>query len=169
VVIDTSRTGLVLLLAVVNLTIGFCEEVMGRGVILTVMLHKWGDTRRSMYAAVLVSSALFGAAHDFNLITGHLPLVANLTQIVYSFVFGLVFAACFLRNGTIWPVMLMHAGIDFGGGLRHISVGGGVEVSVANNTATAALSTLFVGLSLLLYGLFVLRKVVPVEGQIVWR
>jgi membrane protease YdiL (CAAX protease family) len=163
-VIDTSRPGLILLFAVLNLTIGFCEEVMGRGVVLTVMLQKWSDTRRGIYAAVLVSSALFGAAHIFNLITGHLPLLANMTQIVYSFVFGLVFAACFLRNGTIWPVMLVHAAIDFGGGLRHISVGGGTEAAVANNTAAAALGTLFVSLPLLLYGLFILRKVAPPEG-----
>ena len=58
----------------------------------------------------------------------------------------------------------VHAAIDSGGGLRHISVGGGVEAAVANNTAAAALSTLFVSLPLLLYGLFILRKVVPTEG-----
>jgi membrane protease YdiL (CAAX protease family) len=167
--IDTSRPGLILLFAVLNLTIGFCEEVMGRGVVLTVVLQRWGNTRQGIYGAVLVSSALFGAAHIFNLVVGRLPLFANMTQVVYSFVFGLVFAACFLRNGTIWPMMLVHAAIDFGGGLRHISVGGGIEAAVANNTTAEALSTLIVGLPLLLYGLFILRKAVPVEGQTIWR
>jgi membrane protease YdiL (CAAX protease family) len=164
-VIDTSRPGLILLFAVLNLTIGFCEEAMGRGVVLTVMLRKWGNTRRGIYKAVFVSSALFGAAHIFNLIVGRLPLFANMTQVVYSFVFGLLFAACFLRNRTIWPMMIAHAAIDFGGGLRHISVGGGVEAAVANNTTAEALSTLIVSLPLLLYGLFILRKVAPLENR----
>jgi membrane protease YdiL (CAAX protease family) len=107
--IDASRPGLIVLYIILNLAIGFCEEVMGRGVVLSVMLRKWGDSQRGIYQAVLVSSVLFGIAHLFNLIAGRLPLLANLTQVGYSFVFGVVFAACFLRNNSIWPVMIMHA------------------------------------------------------------
>lgn len=160
-VIDTSRPGLIILYTCMALSIGFCEQVMGRGVVLSVMLRKWGDTRRGVYLAVLLSSALFGAAHIFNLMTGRLPLVANLTQMFYSFFFGVIFAACFLRNNSIWPMIIMHAVIDFGGGLRHIAVGGGSQTAVANSTVTNAVGTLIVTLPLLLYGLFILREVSP--------
>jgi membrane protease YdiL (CAAX protease family) len=163
--IDTSRPDLIILYTCLNLSIGFCEEIMGRGVVLSVMLRKWGgNSQRGIYLAVLVSSALFGAAHLFNLMTGRLPLLANLTQIVYSFVFGVVFAACFLRNNAIWPVMIMHAAIDFAGGLRHIAVDEGIQTALANTTIMEAVSTLIISLPLFLYGIFILRKVTPCEN-----
>jgi membrane protease YdiL (CAAX protease family) len=161
--IDTSCPGLIILYTCMALSIGFCEQIMGRGVVLSVMLRKWGDTRRGVYLAVLLSSALFGAAHIFNLISGHLPLVANLAQMLYGFFFGVIFAACLLRNNSIWPMIILHAIVDFGGGLRHIAAGGGGQTAVANSTVANAVGTLIVTLPLLLYGLFILRKVSPFE------
>ncbi len=158
-VIDTSRPELIVLFVLLNLSIGFAEEVMARGVVLNLLLRKWGNGRQGIYLSVLVSALLFGAAHIFNLISGHLPPLANLTQIGYSIAFGVVFAACFLRNNSIWPVIIMHAAVDFAGGLRHISVSGGDHVPAANNTVEAALASLIISLPLLLYGLFILRKV----------
>lgn len=165
-VVDISRPGLIILFVFLNLSIGFAEEVMGRGVVLNLMLRKWGDSRRGIYGAVLISALLFGSAHIFNLFSGHLPPLTVLTQIGYSMAFGVVFAACFLRNHSIWPVIIMHAAVDFAGGLRHISVGGGDQVPVANNTLEAAvINTLIISLPLLLYGLFILRKVEPKEAK----
>jgi len=161
--IDTSQPILILLFAGVALSIGFGEEVMGRGVVLNMMLQKWGDTKRGIFLAVVISSALFGIGHLFNLITGRLPLLANLTQIGYSFAFGMTFAACFLRNNSIWPVIVMHAAIDFAGGLRHIAVGGGETIAGANNTLADAVVSLLISLPLILYSLFILRKVLPME------
>jgi membrane protease YdiL (CAAX protease family) len=163
-VIDASRPGLIILYTCMALSIGFCEEILGRGVVLSLMLRKWGATRRGIYLAVLLSSALFGAAHIFNLMTGHLPLIANLAQMLYGFFFGVIFAACFLRNNSIWPMIIMHAVIDFGGGLRHIAVGGGSQTAVANSTVMNAAGTLIITLPLLVYGLFVLRKASPFEN-----
>ena len=160
--IDSSCPWLLVLYIAMNLAIGFCEDVMGRGVVLTVMLQKWGYTRRGIYQAVLVSSALFGVAHIFNLMTGHLPLLAGLTQIIYSVFFGVIFAACFLRNNAIWPAILMHGVIDFGGGLRHLALEGD-QIAIANNTLTQAITALMITLPLFLYGLFILRKVTPSE------
>jgi membrane protease YdiL (CAAX protease family) len=162
-VIDTSQPILILLFAGVALSIGFGEEMMGRGVVLNVMLQKWGDTRRGIYLAVVISSAIFGFGHLFNLVTGRLSLLANLTQIGYSFAFGMTFAACFLRNNSIWPVIVMHAAIDFAGGLHHIAVGGSGMIAVANNTPAEAVGSLLISLPLILYSLFILRKVCPIE------
>jgi membrane protease YdiL (CAAX protease family) len=160
--IDTSRPWIIVLYAMMNLAIGFCEEVMGRGLVLNLMLQKWGSSRRGIYQAAIVSGVLFGAAHIFNLISGHLPLISNLSQIGYSISFGIVFAACFLRNNSIWPVIIMHAAIDIGGGLRHLAVSDSVQSAAPNNTlAAAAINMLIIALPLLLYGLFILRKVTP--------
>jgi hypothetical protein len=58
-------------------------------------------------------------------------------------------------------VIIMHAMVDFGGGLRHLAVRGGSQTAVANSTVANAVATLIVTLPLLLYGLFILRKVSP--------
>jgi membrane protease YdiL (CAAX protease family) len=163
-VIDTSQPTLIVLYTGVAFSVGFSEEVMGRGVVLNAMLQKWGQTRRGIYLAVLVSSALFGAAHLFNLITGRLLLLANLTQIGYSFAFGVVFAACFLRNNSIWPIIILHAAVDFAGGLRHIALDGDTPIPIANNTMSDAIISLIISLPLIMYGLFILRKVTPFEN-----
>ena len=162
-VIDTSRPALIIIYIFRNLAIGFCEEVMARSVVLVVMLQKWGNTRRGVYQAVLVSSVLFGVSHIFNLLAGRSPVLASLTQMTYSFVFGVAFSACFLRNNAIWPVMIMHAVVDMAGGLHHIAMGGASQAPVANSTITQVVTTLIISAPLLLYGLFVLRKVAPVE------
>lgn len=161
-VLDTSRPGLILLYLCLVLAIGFCEEVMGRGVVLSVMLQKWGGSRRGIYLAVLVSGALFGVAHIFRLIRGELPLLSSLTQMVYSLFFGVVFAACVLRNNSIWPMVVMHAAVDLGGSmLRDIAVGGPVNAAVANSTVAEAVTSVVITLPLFLYGLFILRRVAP--------
>jgi membrane protease YdiL (CAAX protease family) len=165
--IDSSRPELIVLFVFLNLSIGFAEEVMARGVFLNLLLRKWGDSRRGIYVAVLISALLFGGAHLFNLISGHLPPLAALTQVGYSIAFGVVFAACFLRNNSIWPIIIMHAAVDFAGGLRHISVGGGDQAPVANNTIEAALTSLVISIPLLLYGLFILRKVESQKGHLI--
>jgi membrane protease YdiL (CAAX protease family) len=164
--IDTARSILIVLFIFTNLAIGFAEEVMARGVVLNLLLRKWGDSRQGIYLSVLASALLFGVAHIFNLLTGHLSPLANLTQIGYSFAFGVVFAACFLRNNSIWPVIIMHAAVDFAGGLRHISKGGGNQIPAANNTTEAAVVSLIISAPLLLYGLFILRKVEPQDRDL---
>lgn len=163
-VIDTSRPGMIVLFVGVNLAVGFLEELMARGLVLVVMLEKWGHTKGGIYKSVLVSSALFGIGHVFNILSGHLPPLSGLTQILYSFFFGVIFAACFLRNNSIYPVIITHAMIDFAGGLRHISVNGADSVPLANNNWNAIFNALIFTGWLLVYGLVILRKVTPQQA-----
>jgi len=159
--IDTSRPGLIALYICLVLSIGFLEETLGRGLILSVILRKWGTTRQGIYRAMFVSGAIFGIFHIFNLCVGRLPFLANMTQIIYSFFFGVIFAACLLRNNAIWPVIIMHAAIDFGGDmLRDISIGDVAQTAaVTNSTFGEAAISILITLPLLLYGIFILRKV----------
>ncbi len=114
-----------------------------------------------MYAAVLVSSALFGATHLLNFIQGRKPLLDTATQITFAIFFGVMFSACFLRNRTIWPVILLHAAVDWAGTLDEIAVGGGLHRTVQAMSPGNALASILITLPLFLYGLFILRKVQP--------
>ena len=68
------------------------------------------------------------------------------------------------RLATIWPMMIMHAVIDFGGGLRHIAMGGESQIAAPNSTLAGAIGAIIVSLPLLLYGLFILHKAAPFEN-----
>jgi uncharacterized protein len=87
-----TMTGLLMLFVV------FYEEVVARGFLLArcrLLLH-------TRWAAVLLSSLLFGLAHLYQGWGG-----ALLTAIV-----GAVFAGFTLRWGTLWPAILAHAGLN---------------------------------------------------------
>ena len=86
--------------------IGFVEEVFFRGLILRALAP------RGLWRAAIVSSVLFGLAHSLNVLSGANPL-ATLLQVGYALAIGFGFAAVTLRTGTIWPLVLIHALIDF--------------------------------------------------------
>jgi len=110
----------------------------------------------------MTSSLLFGLAHLTNLIAGRKPMLNNLTQVAYSLFFGVIFAACMLRNRSVWPMIVLHAAIDWGGTLHEVAVGGGLRTTAPLMTPENALVNILITLPLLLYGLFILRKVEPI-------
>lgn len=158
--LDTSRPGILVLFVLLYASVGFIEEILFRGIILPLMLRKWGGTRRGIYMAVLLSSSIFGLLHLINLFAGRRTLLSTVSQIVYGIFFGVYFAAVLLRNRSIWPVIFTHALFDLCGNFEAVSVGGTfglVKEATLNNALVSAL----VCLPLLLYGLFILRKVRP--------
>lgn len=163
--IDTNPSVLALY-ALVNLSTGWVEEVMGRGLVLVPILQKWGSTRKGLVTGVLISSALFGLAHLANLIMGRAHLVNVLAQIVYCVFFGVIFAALLLRNRTIWPVMLLHAAFDFAGNLGELTPGAVVNGPSAPLEPMIALLTVLIFLPLFIYGLVLLRKAQPIPDSL---
>ncbi|MGI9059464.1 MAG: CPBP family intramembrane glutamic endopeptidase [Ktedonobacteraceae bacterium] len=109
--------GTVVFLLVGYLLTGFYEEILFRGVLLRMLRPK------GMWAAVLISSLLFGLIHSGNLFlrfSGN-PVVVIL-QMIGAFTFGIGMAALRLRTNTIWPLMLLHAAGDLFLALGHLPV-----------------------------------------------
>jgi len=166
--IDTSKPVLVGLFTLMNFFIGLSEELLVRGVILCLLLMKLGNTKKGIYICVIVSSVIFGSAHIGNLIANPSFLIATLSQIVYATFFGIFFAACVLRSKTIWPMIVLHAAIDFFGQLQQIAIGGGSEAfnqAKASTNLQQALSSIVLSFIFLNYGLFILRKVTVADIQ----
>ena len=160
--IDTSKPLVITLYLLVYLSTGFYEEILCRGFMLTVMMRKWGDTKRGIYLAALTSSIIFGIIHLVSLFLGRISFMAGMTQVLYAVFSGVFFAACLLRNSLIWPAIIVHAIFDICSDLNAIAVGGSFgQVSNTNSTLADALSTIVIFLPLLIYGLFLLRKVKP--------
>lgn len=166
IVIDISKPTLILLFILLNLSTGFFEEFLFRGVVTTVMLQKWGKTSQGIYWAVIVSSGLFGVLHIINFFMNRFTLLANFTQTIYALFFGVFFAACLLRNNSIWPVVGAHAIFDICGNFNEIAFAGNFG-QIHQTTWNEAMVTVIITLPLFIYGLFILRKVKPSNQNIV--
>ncbi|TFC86407.1 CPBP family intramembrane metalloprotease [Cryobacterium sp. TmT2-59] len=98
----------VVFFALLACLVGFVEEVFFRGLILQAFAPS------GFWRAAVVSSVVFGATHSLNLLFGADPL-ATMLQMVYAMALGFGFAAVTLRTGVIWPLIVIHALIDFAG------------------------------------------------------
>lgn len=84
---------------------GFTEEAAFRGVILRAL------EPRGMMQAAGISAALFGLVHLVNLAAGA-DLVATIDQVISAGALGFAFAAAVFAMRSIWPVIVIHAGMD---------------------------------------------------------
>ena len=162
--INWADGGLIALLVLLYISVGTIEEFLFRGLILPLMLRKWGSTRKGIYTAVLVSSAIFGVVHLLNFIAGRRDLLTTGTQILYGTFFGVFFAALVLRNRSIWPAVFGHFLFDLAGNLMEITEGYVFTRVEPTTTVEGALIVTALLLPLLLIGLFYLRKVEPVAA-----
>lgn len=140
---EPSRILSFLLLALIT---GFCEETMFRGMI-------YGSLRKNGQAiALLTSSALFGLAHTLNLFTG-VDMRLVLLDVLATFGFGLVFSIAYEYTGTLLPLILVHAMIDFSSYLSRDYI---MAESPASYTMESALPNLILALVLITWSAFVL-------------
>ena len=98
---------LTLTILFVSLTAGIKEEVVFRGVIISTLMRQWKD-RNLFRQAALVSGIVFGLIHAANIFAGADPL-QTLFQVIGSVSVGFIFAAVYLRTGSILPCMFYHA------------------------------------------------------------
>jgi membrane protease YdiL (CAAX protease family) len=160
---NTSEPLVFILYLMLNLSIGFYEEIIGRSFVLNLMLQKWGNTKRGIYKAVFISSVLFGVIHLTTVILGKRELIPGIGQVFFTMAFGVFFAACFIRNNSVWPSIFLHAFVDLFASSNGLTANFGIvqQASVINTFINALFS-----LPLLLCGIFLLRKVKPsVDSQ----
>ncbi|MBK5108141.1 MAG: CPBP family intramembrane metalloprotease [Anaerolineales bacterium] len=89
--------------------VGIVEEILFRGVILYVLVRVWGDSKRGLFLAVLVSALLFGSMHLLQAFAGRSIGVALIASLE-STISGIWLGAFVILWGTIWPAAVIHAG-----------------------------------------------------------
>lgn len=97
----------VLTVLALGLCVGFAEEVLTRGVAVT-MLRRAGYGEK---AVMVLSSLLFGLLHTTNLVSGQNLLLVG-TTVVYAFGFGTMMYLSMRVTGSIVPAILLHAATD---------------------------------------------------------
>ena len=156
--IDVTRPFLILAFVLVYLSTGFFEEILCRGVMFSLLLHKWGKTKGGCYLAMIVSGIMFGMLHFVHYFMGDASMLATVTQVIYAAMIGTFFAACVVRNKSIYPAILLHGIVDISGSFGEIAVGGGINKSYQTMTFPVAMILIIIALPLFLYGLFIVRK-----------
>jgi membrane protease YdiL (CAAX protease family) len=136
--------------------VGFAEEAYFRGLMLRALVSA------GPWRAAVISSALFGVLHLQNLLFGA-DLTGTLLQVGYATAMGFGFAAVTLRTGVIWPLVVIHALIDFAG-----FVTSGETVAGHVSTTDAAVYGLYI-LVFVAYGLFMMRSARRLQLQTTMR
>ncbi|HAT55884.1 MAG TPA: hypothetical protein DCW31_11735 [Lactobacillus sp.] len=104
--------------------VGTTEEFAFRGLILP-LASRLGSGKSQLWTGVIISSLLFGLAHSVNLFQQSVPV--TIFQMGYTFAFGVLLAALYLRTGSLVFPILLHGVNDFlstysSGGLHHSQV-----------------------------------------------
>lgn len=98
-------------IAVEELSVGFVEEAVFRGAVLTnTMRVKRGSPNQIAWAVVL-SSIPFGLFHIINA-SGSAGLYVSLFQVLYAAAVGALFAAVYLRTRCLLACVVVHGIVD---------------------------------------------------------
>ncbi|MGF0118709.1 CPBP family intramembrane glutamic endopeptidase [Promicromonospora sp. Marseille-Q5078] len=150
----TYAPGVVATALAAGLLIGFVEEVLCRGIVVTLLRRGgWSE-----WAVMVVSSLVFALLHSANLLSG-MPLGTVAVTVLYTFGFGTaMYLTLRVTRNLVWPILL-HGLFD---PLLFLSTGGIDEVSGAattNTLITLAAPTNFLFIALGIVGLFLARAV----------
>jgi len=149
----------------VTLTTGAFEEILTRGLVLGILLRMMNTTKKGILTACVFSSMFFGLAHFFNIwsVGAVLPVVA---QVINATATGLFFSALFLRTGTLWMPILIHALMNFASMIFNAITSPDVLYQVDQtpsepNIVGTIIGVAVIGIPFLAAGLILLRKVDP--------
>lgn len=100
-------SGLSQLWAVLSMAlIGYIEELLFRGFLFRALIRKDG-----LVPAVIISAVTFGIGHIVNLLAGQATLETAL-QVCFAIAWGFLFTFAFLKGGSLWPCVIVHAAVD---------------------------------------------------------
>ena len=84
---------------------GIFEEILYRGIILNILISK---CKKSRLFSIVISSFLFGISHIYNFQNGFEYFNGIFSQIIYTFVMGLLLSVIYLKSKNLWSVILIH-------------------------------------------------------------
>ncbi len=109
----TENVGMVLLLLLECIAVGFFEETAFRGVVFLGLLKKDPENRLWAFKSIVISSVVFGLVHLVNLFES--SPTAVLMQIGYSALIGAMCSVVLMKTANIWICVAIHALFNFCG------------------------------------------------------
>ena len=142
------------ILIIYCLSIGFAEELSIRGFIQSYLIKHVGTTKKGVVISVIGSAFIFGVLHLFKFDKG---LYGEISQIFFAIFIGVMFGVILLLTKRIYPIIIIHAIIDFAAKLDAVGVPKKIGITKATELDNSILITLIV-LPCLIYGLVLLKK-----------
>ncbi|PKH49469.1 CPBP family intramembrane metalloprotease [Tenacibaculum sp. Bg11-29] len=143
-----------LMLAIYCISIGISEELSLRSVLLPLFSKYFGDNKKAQIKAVFIAALLFGLLHLIKFDKG---IYGEISQVFFASFIGVMFGAILLVIKRIYPLIIIHAVIDFVAKLD--SIGKPIKEVITNpmDLGSAVLSILLT-FPCLIYGIYVLKK-----------
>jgi len=149
------------------------EETLFRGLVLKILLKKYGHTKNGIILSCVIPSILFGMVHVSNY-----PLVgiSVISQIIIPIAHGLFYAALYLRTRTLLVPIFIHGFTNIAHQIFHAIIAPNIFLQIAEaqsqNQLQAEVVTfgdvfliLLSTLPYLIAGFILLRKVTPEKIQ----
>ena len=96
-----------------NMGVGMYEESTLRGTLFNSFRYRFGESRKGIVKAILISSIVFGLLHFSNLIPSPTRVIATISQVIYAIAIGCCLACVYYITDSIWVVSVLHGLIDF--------------------------------------------------------
>jgi len=152
----------ILILTVYCVSIGFSEEFSLRGVLLPLFIKLGSKDKKSITKAIIISALAFGLAHLIKFDKG---IFGEISQLFFATFIGFLFGALLIATKSIYPLIIIHALIDFAAKIDRIGIP--FEKGITNQTdLTGAVFSVILSLPCLLFGLYVIKKHIPEKIQL---
>ncbi|MBX2846117.1 MAG: CPBP family intramembrane metalloprotease [Saprospiraceae bacterium] len=142
------------LFSVYCLSIGFAEELSLRGFMQSYLIKHWGRTKRQVMLSIGLTALFFGVLHFIKFDQG---LYGEMAQVVYASFIGIMFGALLVITRRIYPLIVIHAIVDFIGDYDAIGLPIPGHLGETTSPSDALLITLLV-LPCFLYGAFLMKR-----------
>lgn len=144
------------MLLLYTISIGIAEELSIRGFLQTYVLKHFGHKKKHTVMIVLGVAFLFGVLHLIKFDKG---FYGEVSQVLFATFIGALFGVLLLITKRIYPLIIIHAAIDFAAKIDTVGIPVAATQSEGTSLANAMLITLLV-LPCFLVALFLMRKYV---------
>lgn len=144
----------ILILLIYSISIGFAEELSIRGFLQSHLINHFGKTKMNIVLSVFASALFFGFIHLMNFDKG---IYGELSQICFATFIGVMFGFLLVITKRIYPLIIIHAVIDFVAKLDSTGLPIKEKISESMSVENAIFIALL-ALPCLLYGIFLMKK-----------
>lgn len=98
------------ILVLLCLSIGLSEELAFRGFLQSYIIKFYCASKKQVIWSVIAAAFIFGLLHLIKFDKG---IYGELSQVAFATFIGVMFGALLLRTKRLWPLIVLHAIIDF--------------------------------------------------------
>lgn len=157
------------------LSAAFLEEILFRGLILGLLLHRYYQIKNGALKSIIFSGLIFGCIHILNLWSDDGQSLKGVFNQIYAATgLGVMYGAIYLKTRSIIVLAILHFLSNFFAGVGELEIGSIlehrkiIESSILNSILTEFFRIFIFGIPLLI-GLFVIRQVDKSEIEVLLK